>query len=213
MKIWWWVIEIMSKETNLCFDMMKGLEVQVPQPQRRKKDYPITRNEFTSPDRNCTCTGMIEYPCSECRYRKCCSGNNEQHSNVRPRILSAALFSYYVSRAYVEDTSHFQNLSPFSTASSPDLGSCSVISGRYRDIFVRTWGWPRPFTQSKRQKCLDLHRQHATGSYSLMLDKTQGILCEGYRITPYFIISKQTPWPLVRRRTIPTDRPPLVDEI
>jgi hypothetical protein len=25
--------------------------------------------------------------------------------------------------------------------------------------------------------------------------------------------SKQTPWPLVRRRTIPTERPPLVDEI
>jgi hypothetical protein len=24
---------------------------------------------------------------------------------------------------------------------------------------------------------------------------------------------KQTPWPLVRYRTIPTDRPPLVDEI
>jgi hypothetical protein len=26
-------------------------------------------------------------------------------------------------------------------------------------------------------------------------------------------IYKQTPWPLVRKRTIPTDRPPLVDEI
>jgi hypothetical protein len=24
---------------------------------------------------------------------------------------------------------------------------------------------------------------------------------------------KETPWPLVRKRTIPTDRPPLVDEI
>jgi hypothetical protein len=24
---------------------------------------------------------------------------------------------------------------------------------------------------------------------------------------------KQTPWPLVREQTIPTDRPPLVDEI
>jgi hypothetical protein len=24
---------------------------------------------------------------------------------------------------------------------------------------------------------------------------------------------KQTPWPLVRKRIIPTDRPPLVDEI
>jgi hypothetical protein len=27
------------------------------------------------------------------------------------------------------------------------------------------------------------------------------------------IKQKQTPWPLVRERTIPTDRPPLVDEI
>jgi hypothetical protein len=26
-------------------------------------------------------------------------------------------------------------------------------------------------------------------------------------------INKQTPWPLVRERTIPTDRPPLVGEI
>jgi hypothetical protein len=26
-------------------------------------------------------------------------------------------------------------------------------------------------------------------------------------------VNKQTPWPLVRERTIPTDRPPLVDEI
>jgi hypothetical protein len=25
--------------------------------------------------------------------------------------------------------------------------------------------------------------------------------------------NKQTPWPLVRERTIPTERPPLVDEI
>jgi hypothetical protein len=28
-----------------------------------------------------------------------------------------------------------------------------------------------------------------------------------------FTIKKQIPWPLVRERTIPTDRPPLVDEI
>jgi hypothetical protein len=27
------------------------------------------------------------------------------------------------------------------------------------------------------------------------------------------IATKQTPWPLVRKRTIPTERPPLVDEI
>jgi hypothetical protein len=26
-------------------------------------------------------------------------------------------------------------------------------------------------------------------------------------------IKKQTPWPLVRKRTLPTERPPLVDEI
>jgi hypothetical protein len=28
-----------------------------------------------------------------------------------------------------------------------------------------------------------------------------------------YIKNKQTPWPLVRERTIPTERPPLVDEI
>jgi hypothetical protein len=28
-----------------------------------------------------------------------------------------------------------------------------------------------------------------------------------------YSIDKQTPWPLVRKRTIPTERPPLVGEI
>jgi hypothetical protein len=28
-----------------------------------------------------------------------------------------------------------------------------------------------------------------------------------------FLPNKQTPWPLLRMRTIPTERPPLVDEI
>jgi hypothetical protein len=35
-----------------------------------------------------------------------------------------------------------------------------------------------------------------------------------YAFINYFTYTKkQTPWPLVRERTIPTDRPPLVDEI
>jgi hypothetical protein len=29
----------------------------------------------------------------------------------------------------------------------------------------------------------------------------------------YVVANKQTPWPLVRERTIPTERPPHVDEI
>jgi hypothetical protein len=29
----------------------------------------------------------------------------------------------------------------------------------------------------------------------------------------YYKKTKQTPWPLVRERTIPTEQPPLVDEI
>jgi hypothetical protein len=50
------------------------------------------------------------------------------------------------------------------------------------------------------------------GSYKVLLDK-----CEGNRPlgNPRFKFKdsiKQTPWPLVRKRTIPTDRPPL-DEI
>jgi hypothetical protein len=32
-------------------------------------------------------------------------------------------------------------------------------------------------------------------------------------LTVHIVDTKQTPWPLVRKRTIPTDRPPLVDEI
>jgi hypothetical protein len=31
--------------------------------------------------------------------------------------------------------------------------------------------------------------------------------------TGLLALIKQTPWPLVRERTIPTERPPLVDEI
>jgi hypothetical protein len=38
-----------------------------------------------------------------------------------------------------------------------------------------------------------------------------------FRVSIYLKVlnksNKQTPWPLVRERTIPTDRPPLVDEI
>jgi hypothetical protein len=30
---------------------------------------------------------------------------------------------------------------------------------------------------------------------------------------PHRTVTKQTPWPLVRKRTIPTERQPLVDEI
>jgi hypothetical protein len=41
-------------------------------------------------------------------------------------------------------------------------------------------------------------------------------VCE-LAIAPEFLVvtnkNKQTPWPLVRERTIPTERPPLVDEI
>jgi hypothetical protein len=32
-------------------------------------------------------------------------------------------------------------------------------------------------------------------------------------ITAHLVPSKGTPWPLVHERTIPTERPPLVDEI
>jgi hypothetical protein len=32
-------------------------------------------------------------------------------------------------------------------------------------------------------------------------------------VSARLMLQKQTPWPLVRKRTIPTERPPLVDEI
>jgi hypothetical protein len=38
-------------------------------------------------------------------------------------------------------------------------------------------------------------------------------LASGFSFAPRIVTNKQTPWPLVRERTIPTDRPPLVDEI
>jgi hypothetical protein len=39
-------------------------------------------------------------------------------------------------------------------------------------------------------------------------------VCISISLTSLMLIqTKQTPWPLVRKQTIPTDRPPLVDEI
>jgi hypothetical protein len=35
----------------------------------------------------------------------------------------------------------------------------------------------------------------------------------GFTYAHWTAKTKQTPWPLVRKRTIPTERPPLVDEI
>jgi hypothetical protein len=34
-----------------------------------------------------------------------------------------------------------------------------------------------------------------------------------YNLDPMSLVTKRSPWPLVRKRTIPTERPPLVDEI
>jgi hypothetical protein len=39
-----------------------------------------------------------------------------------------------------------------------------------------------------------------------ILNARPSVITERYK-------TKQTPWPLVRERTIPTERPPLVDEI
>jgi hypothetical protein len=38
-------------------------------------------------------------------------------------------------------------------------------------------------------------------------------VCMCMCVHTYTQTNKQTPWPLVRERTIPTERPPLVDEI
>jgi hypothetical protein len=51
-----------------------------------------------------------------------------------------------------------------------------------------------------------VHSSHTVGRSSV-----QGVLQDRYKIKRQN--NKQTPWPLVRNRTIPTDRPPLVDEI
>jgi hypothetical protein len=48
----------------------------------------------------------------------------------------------------------------------------------------------------------------------LRLGLPSGLFPSGFPTNnPYNQPNKQTPWPLVRERTIPTDRPPLVDEI
>jgi hypothetical protein len=45
------------------------------------------------------------------------------------------------------------------------------------------------------------------------ITKLDQILLNGNNITMVSVNIKQTPWPLVRERTILTERPPLVDEI
>jgi hypothetical protein len=44
----------------------------------------------------------------------------------------------------------------------------------------------------------------------LFLQEPHGVTSQK---TPFFIVSDQCPWPLVRKRSIPTDRPPLIGEI
>jgi hypothetical protein len=50
-----------------------------------------------------------------------------------------------------------------------------------------------------------------TAYYKLALDSTETFI---FLLLLYIsVTNKRTPWPLVRKRTIPTERPPLVDEI
>jgi hypothetical protein len=47
----------------------------------------------------------------------------------------------------------------------------------------------------------------------LSLKRLQTAMLVTLMVGNYIGQTKQTPWPLVCKRTIPTDRPPLVDEI
>jgi hypothetical protein len=51
------------------------------------------------------------------------------------------------------------------------------------------------------------HRKHIT---SLLRAQPLNAI---YKLVTMLYHKKKTPWPLVRVRTIPTERPPLVDEI
>jgi hypothetical protein len=66
-------------------------------------------------------------------------------------------------------------------------------------------GWAGPFSLTARTTALQ-HKHNWHRNVSRQLEGT-----EPFR--PVTNKNKQTPWPLVRERTIPTDRPPLVDEI
>jgi hypothetical protein len=96
-------------------------------------------------------------------------------------------------------------------------GDASLESGSGHRIY--NWGFscvssdpPAKFRNSTlirpRQllyKSLPLHQS------LINLESTTYVLDTG--TFSYTDKQKQTPWPLVRERTIPTDRPPLVDEI
>jgi hypothetical protein len=53
-----------------------------------------------------------------------------------------------------------------------------------------------------------IHILHTNTQLKYKQIKTKQIRSQSYTTQ-----TKQTPWPLVRERTVPTDRPPLVDEI
>jgi hypothetical protein len=58
-----------------------------------------------------------------------------------------------------------------------------------------------------------LYREHGDET---SISRTSGHFLTGYTLRIESLTNKktkQTPWPLVRERTIPTERPPLVDEI
>jgi NAD-dependent dihydropyrimidine dehydrogenase PreA subunit len=71
---------------------------------------------------------------------------------------------------------------------------------------------------------MTVHMQTHTGKHACAEAKRCVGICPVYvselslENSPVILVAvtaknKQTPWPLVHKRTIPTDRPPLVDEI
>jgi hypothetical protein len=69
------------------------------------------------------------------------------------------------------------------------------------------------------QKCYAGTEEVHEGIERIVVLRTENSPDYRVQLPPYTLLrttnktNKQTPWPLVRGRTIPTDRPPLVDEI
>jgi hypothetical protein len=85
------------------------------------------------------------------------------------------------------------------------------------DTFLRNVGWPsKEYARLIPQQIVSLTTATARTSYyrntEVAIRPTSRTANRRY-VKTHKQTNKQTPWPLVYKRTVPTERPPLVDEI
>jgi hypothetical protein len=102
-----------------------------------------------------------------------------------------------------------RNISHYTSLTIPWLS----LSIRSRVQATSHWNDWSLINRKGFNKKISCHKGLYPGTSLESLRKVTKELCEENIYSNKNKTNKQTPWPLVRERTIPTDRPPLVDEI